>query len=126
MDLRNLERARDDIRFLGVKGTTGTQASLQYSTMTMTRLDELVTEKAGFESAFIITSQTYSRKIDVDILNALRSFGATCERIGGDFRHLAMFKELEEPLEKDQIGSSAMVLSSFCYCGQNADVELGL
>jgi adenylosuccinate lyase len=129
MDVRNLERARDDIRFRGVKGTTGTQASLQIFNNDhdkVDRLDELVTEKAGFESAFTITSQTYSRKIDVDILNALGSFGATCERIGGDFRHLAMFKELEEPLEKDQIGSSAMVLSSLCYYRQNTDVELGL
>lgn len=112
MDLRNLERARDDIRFRGVKGTTGTQASfLQIFNGDhdkVERLDELVTEKAGFKSAFTITSQTYSRKIDADILNALGSFGATCERIGGDIRHLAMFKELEEPFEKDQIGSSAM------------------
>lgn len=73
------------------------------------KLDELVTEKAGFESAFIISGQTYSRKIDVDIANALGSFGSTCERIGGDIRHLAMLKEVEEPFEKDQIGSSAMV-----------------
>ena len=116
MDLRNLERARDDIRFRGVKGTTGTQASfLQIFNGDhdkVERLDELVTEKAGFKSAFTITSQTYSRKIDADILNALGSFGATCERIGGDIRHLAMFKELEEPFEKDQIGSSAMVLGN--------------
>ena len=73
------------------------------------KLDELVTEKAGFESAFIISGQTYSRKIDVDVANALGSFGSTCERIGGDIRHLAMLKEVEEPFEKDQIGSSAMV-----------------
>jgi len=53
-------------------------------------LDKLVTQKAGFESAFIVTSQTYSRKIDADVLNALGSFGATCQRIRGDIRHLAM------------------------------------
>jgi hypothetical protein len=53
-------------------------------------LDELVTQKAGFESSFIVTSQTYSRKIDADVLNALGSFGATCQRIRGDIRHLAM------------------------------------
>ena len=113
MDLRNLERARDDLRFRGLKGTTGTQASFlqifQGDHAKVERLDELVTEKAGFKSAFVISSQTYSRKIDVDIANALGSFGATCERIGGDLRHLATFKELEEPFEKDQIGSSAMV-----------------
>ena len=113
MDLRNLERARNDLRLRGVKGTTGTQASfLQIFNGDhdkVERLDELVTEKAGFESAFIISSQTYSRKIDVDVANALGSFGTTCERIGIDIRHLAMLKELEEPFEKDQIGSSAMV-----------------
>jgi adenylosuccinate lyase len=116
MDLRNLERARDDIRFRGAKGTTGTQASfLQIFNNDhdkVEQLDELITEKAGFKSAFTITSQTYSRKIDADVLNVLGSFGATCERIGGDIRHLAMFKEMEEPFEKDQIGSSAMVLVS--------------
>ncbi len=117
MDLRNLERARDDLRFRGAKGTTGTQASFlqifDHDHEKVERLDELITEKAGFKSAFTITSQTYSRKIDADILNALASFGATCERIGGDVRHLAMFKEVEEPFEKDQIGSSAMVWCSF-------------
>ncbi|EKG16543.1 Fumarate lyase [Macrophomina phaseolina MS6] len=112
MDLKNLERARDDMRFRGVKGTTGTQASfLQIFNGNhdkVERLDELVTFKSGFREAFTITSQTYSRKVDADIVNVLGSFGATCERIGGDIRHLASFKELEEPFEKDQIGSSAM------------------
>lgn len=116
MDLRNLERARDDLRFRGVKGTTGTQASFlqifEGNHDKVEKLDELVTEKAGFSSAFIISSQTYSRKIDVDVGNALGSFGSTCERIGIDIRHLAMLKEVEEPFEKDQIGSSAMVGTS--------------
>jgi adenylosuccinate lyase len=67
-----------------------------------------VTKKAGFQSAFIISSQTYSRKIDVDVLNALSSFGSTCEHIGQAIRLLASFKELEEPFESTQIGSSAM------------------
>ncbi|KAF2403189.1 putative adenylosuccinate lyase Ade13 [Trichodelitschia bisporula] len=111
-DLANLERARSDLRFRGVKGTTGTQASfLQIfggDHDKVERLDELVTEYAGFESAYIISSQTYPRKIDLDTLNALGSFGATCERIGTDIRLLAHGKELEEPFEKDQIGSSAM------------------
>ena len=116
MDLRNLERARDDLRFRGVKGTTGTQASFlqifEGNHGKVEKLDELVTEKAGFSSAFIISSQTYSRKIDVEVGNALGSFGSTCERIGIDIRHLAMLKEVEEPFEKDQIGSSAMVGTS--------------
>lgn len=58
--------------------------------------------------ASIVSIQTYNRKIDTDTSNQLASFGTTCEHIGGDIRHLAMLKELEEPFEKDQIGSSAM------------------
>ncbi|KAF1984731.1 putative adenylosuccinate lyase Ade13 [Aulographum hederae CBS 113979] len=112
MDLRNIERARADLRFRGVKGTTGTQASFltifSGDHQKVEDLDALVTAKASFPSAFTISSQTYTRKIDVDVLNALASFGSTCERLGGDIRHLAMIKELEEPIEKDQIGSSAM------------------
>lgn len=114
MDIRNIERARGDLRFRGVKGTTGSQASfLQIfdgDHDKVEKLDELVTQKAGFghAPAYIISSQTYSRKIDVDVSNALSSFGATCQRLATDIRHLATFKELEEPFEKDQIGSSAM------------------
>ena len=111
MDLRNLERARSDIRFRGVKGTTGTQASFlaifNGDHSKVEELDELVTKKAGFESAYPISSQTYSRKIDVDVANALSSFGTTSQRIGSDIRHLAMMKEVEEPFEKDQIGRSS-------------------
>ena len=113
-DLHNLEQARDRLlsKFRGVKGTTGTQASFlaifKGDAEQVARLEELVTAKAGFDAAEISTSQTYSRKIDVDVIHALSSFGSTCERIGGDIRHLAMFKELEEPFERDQIGSSAM------------------
>jgi adenylosuccinate lyase len=114
MDLRNVARARADLRFRGVKGTTGSQASFlaifNNDHSKVDELDLLVTKKAGFDHAppYIISSQTYSRKIDLDVSNALASFGATCERIAGDIRHLAMFKEIEEPFEKDQIGSSAM------------------
>lgn len=113
-DLHNLEYIRDRLLtvFRGVKGTTGTQASFlaifKGDHKKVEELDQLVTKAAGFNAAEISTSQTYSRKIDVDVIHALSSFGATCERIGGDIRHLAMFKELEEPFEVDQIGSSAM------------------
>ncbi|KAF2740684.1 putative adenylosuccinate lyase Ade13 [Polyplosphaeria fusca] len=111
-DLQNLERARDDLRFRGVKGTTGTQASFlqifEGDHAKVDQLDELVTQKAGFGSAYIISSQTYTRKIDADVLNALSSFGATCEHVGQAMRLLASFKELEEPFESTQIGSSAM------------------
>jgi adenylosuccinate lyase len=111
-DLRNLTRARDDLGFRGVKGTTGTQASFLAifggDHEKVEELDRLVTEFAGFKYAYPITSQTYSRKIDADVISALSSFGATCQRIGSDIRHLAATKEIEEPFEKDQIGSSAM------------------
>ena len=113
-DLHNLEHARERLlgKFRGVKGTTGTQASFlaifKGDHEKVKKLDQLVTEKSGFTAASRSTTQTYSRKIDVDIIHALSSFGCTAERIGGDIRHLAMFKELEEPFEKDQIGSSAM------------------
>ena len=112
MDLRNLERAKADLRFRGAKGTTGSQASfLQIfggDHEKVKKLDQLVTEKAGFQRRAVISVQTYNRKVDYDIANVLASFGTTCEHIASDIRHLAMFKELEEPFEKDQIGSSAM------------------
>ncbi len=117
-DLRNLERARDDVlvEFRGVKGTTGTQASFiaifDGDHTKVEELDEIVTKKAGFKQCCHISSQTYSRKIDVDVSNAYSSFGATCQKIGGDIRHLASFKEIEEPFESSQIGSSAMAYVS--------------
>jgi adenylosuccinate lyase len=67
-------------------------------------LDELVTEKAAFSSAYIVSSQMYPRKIDLGLLNSLGGLGATPERIATDIRLLAHDKELEEPFEKDQIG----------------------
>ncbi|XP_078347217.1 adenylosuccinate lyase-like [Oculina patagonica] len=112
MDLRNLTRARDDLRFRGVKGTTGTQASFlslfDGDHEKVESLDQLVTEMAGFNSHYIVTGQTYSRKVDLDCLSALGSLGASVHKICTDIRLLANQKEIEEPFEKDQIGSSAM------------------
>ncbi|KAG9076092.1 adenylosuccinase ade13 [Ceratobasidium sp. 370] len=134
-DLRNITRARDDLGFRGVKGTTGTQASFltlfdgdhqkasfwppnaNLATHLLTpksrhnqvvALDKRVTELLNFPFAYPVTSQTYSRKIDIDILQPLASFGATATKIATDLRLLANLKEVEEPFEKDQIGSSAM------------------
>ncbi|TFY61707.1 hypothetical protein EVG20_g6960 [Dentipellis fragilis] len=111
-DLRNLKRARDDLGFRGVKGTTGTQASFlalfDGDHDKVEELDKLVTELSGFSYAYPVTSQTYSRKIDVDVLNPLASFGATAHKIATDLRLLANLKEVEEPFESTQIGSSAM------------------
>ncbi|RMX58101.1 hypothetical protein pdam_00013851 [Pocillopora damicornis] len=72
------------------------------------QLDQLVTEMAGFKSHYIVTGQTYSRKVDLDCLSALSSLGASVHKICTDIRLLANQKEIEEPFEKDQIGSSAM------------------
>ncbi|ORX37734.1 adenylosuccinate lyase [Kockovaella imperatae] len=111
-DLRNLERAKNDLGFRGVKGTTGTQASFlalfEGDHDKVEQLDERVTELSGFPYAYPVTGQTYSRKIDADVLGPLSSFGATVHKICTDIRLLANLKEIEEPFEKDQIGSSAM------------------
>jgi len=72
------------------------------------QLDKMVTEKAGFKRAFIITGQTYTRKVDIEVLSALASLGASVHKICTDIRLLANLKEMEEPFEKQQIGSSAM------------------
>ncbi|KAG7334903.1 hypothetical protein KOW79_001499 [Hemibagrus wyckioides] len=112
MDMRNLERAQGDLRFRGVKGTTGTQASFlqlfEGDHEKVEKLDRMVTEKAGFKKSYIVTGQTYSRKVDVDCLTVLASLGATVHKICTDIRLLANLKEIEEPFEKEQIGSSAM------------------
>ncbi|KGB76488.1 adenylosuccinate lyase [Cryptococcus deuterogattii 99/473] len=111
-DLRNLQRARNDLGFRGVKGTTGTQASFlalfDGDHSKVEALDKRVTELFGFPYAYPVTGQTYSRKIDADVLGPLSSFGATVHKIATDIRLLANLKEIEEPFEKDQIGSSAM------------------
>ncbi|XP_059168681.1 adenylosuccinate lyase-like [Physella acuta] len=112
MDLINFEKITSELRFRGVKGTTGTQASFltlfEGDGSKVEKLDDIVTEMAGFKSHFIICGQTYPRKIDVAILSAFASFGASVHKICTDIRLLASFKELEEPFEAEQIGSSAM------------------
>ncbi|XP_034934508.1 adenylosuccinate lyase isoform X2 [Chelonus insularis] len=112
MDERALRRARNDLKFRGVKGTTGTQASfLQLfngDNEKVKKLDVLVTKMAGFEKHYSVTGQTYSRKVDVECLNVLASLGATVHKICSDIRILANMKEIEEPFESTQIGSSAM------------------
>ncbi|KAL2775565.1 adenylosuccinate lyase isoform a [Daubentonia madagascariensis] len=112
IDLQNLKRVRDDLRFRGVKGTTGTQASFlqlfEGDDQKVEQLDKIVTEKAGFKRNFIITGQTYTRKVDIEVLSVLASLGASVHKICTDIRLLANLKEIEEPFEKQQIGSSAM------------------
>lgn len=111
-DLRNLRRARDDIGLRGVKGTTGTQGSFlslfEGDHDKVEHLDERVVELLGFDYAYPCTGQTYSRKIDVDVLSSLASLGTSAHKFGTDVRLLANLKEVEEPFESKQIGSSAM------------------
>lgn len=112
MDERALSRARDDLRFRGVKGTTGTQASFlqlfKGDSKKVRLLDQRVTQLAGFDKRFIVTGQTYTRKVDVEVIAALSGLGATVHKMCSDIRLLASRKELEEPFEATQIGSSAM------------------
>lgn len=111
-DLRNFDRARNDLGLRGVKGTTGTQASFlalfHGNHEKVEELDQRVTNLLGFDTVYPVTGQTYSRKIDIDILAPLASFAATAHKMATDIRLLANLKEVEEPFEKSQIGSSAM------------------
>lgn len=112
MDERALRRARDDLRFRGAKGTTGTQASfLQLfdgDGSKVSALDKRVAQLSGFERRYAVTGQTYSRKVDIEVISALSSLGATVHKMCSDLRLLASRKEIEEPFETSQIGSSAM------------------
>ncbi|XP_017461017.1 PREDICTED: adenylosuccinate lyase-like [Rhagoletis zephyria] len=112
MDERALSRCREDLRCRGVKGTTGTQASfLQLFNgdgEKVKQLDNLVTKLAGFDKSYSITGQTYSRKVDVEVIGAISSLGTSIHKMCSDLRLLASRKEIEEPFESSQIGSSAM------------------
>lgn len=111
-DLERFERVVNDLKFRGVKGTTGTQASFlelfDGDHEKVKRLNELVTEMSGFTSSYKLCGQTYTRKTDIEVLSILASFGSSAHKMCTDLRLLASFKELEEPFEKSQVGSSAM------------------
>ncbi|TVY32526.1 Adenylosuccinate lyase [Lachnellula subtilissima] len=112
MVLEDITRARSDLRFRGAQGTTGTQASFMEifhgDGDKVDKLNEILCTKAGFPTCYSISTQTYTRLVDLRVGNALSEFGDVVQRITGDIRHLASQKEMEEPFEKDQIGSSAM------------------
>jgi adenylosuccinate lyase len=112
LDLEELEHRLDRLRFRGVKGTTGTQASfLQLfdgDHAKVETLDRLVARKMGFDAVAPVTGQTYSRKVDAQILALLSGIGQSAHKAGTDLRLLQSFKEIEEPFEEKQIGSSAM------------------
>lgn len=112
LDLEELEFRQDTLRFRGVKGTTGTQASFQElfngDYKKVKELDEKVAEKMGFNKRFLVTGQTYDRKIDSEISNLLSNIAQSAHKFTNDLRLLQHLKEIEEPFEKNQIGSSAM------------------
>lgn len=107
-----MKRALDDLRFRGTKGTTGTQASfLQLfdgDNDKVKRLDLRVAQLSGFDRVYTVTGQTYSRKVDLEVIGTLSSLGSTIHKMCSDLRLLANMKEIEEPFETTQIGSSAM------------------
>ncbi|MBC2850636.1 adenylosuccinate lyase [Cetobacterium sp. 8H] len=112
LDLEELEFRQDTLRFRGVKGTTGTQASFQElfngDFKKVKELDEKVAEKMGFNKRFLVTGQTYDRKIDSEVSNLLSNIAQSAHKFTNDLRLLQHLKEIEEPFEKNQIGSSAM------------------
>lgn len=112
MDLQELESRRDGLKFRGAKGTTGTQASFlalfRGDHEKVRQLDRLVAKKAGFDDVYPVTGQTYSRKVDAFVLDALAGLGQSLHKWGTDLRLLAHRQEIDEPFEANQIGSSAM------------------
>jgi adenylosuccinate lyase len=116
MDLHEVEHRLAELKARGVKGATGTQASFlelfggdrPEAHAKVQRLEQLVTEKMGFEAVYPITGQTYSRKVDSQVLAALSGVAQSAHKAATDIRILASRKELEEPFEEEQIGSSAM------------------
>ena len=112
LDLEQLDFVISSLRFRGVKGTTGTQASFMElfdgDSDKVKKLDKMVTAKMGFQEAYPVTGQTYSRKVDALVLNALSSIAQSAHKFASDIRLLQHLKEVEEPFEKSQIGSSAM------------------
>jgi adenylosuccinate lyase len=112
LDLEEVERRIETLKFLGVKGTTGTQASFlalfDGDHAKVEQLDREVAARFGFASRYAVSGQTYSRKIDTQVLGALVGVAESAHRFGTDLRLLAHERELEEPFEADQIGSSAM------------------
>ena len=112
MDLEDLEYVLSTMKLLGSKGTTGTQASVlelfDGDQETIDKIDPMIAEKMGFKSCYPVSGQTYSRKVDTRVLNILAGIAASAHKMSNDIRLLQHLKEVEEPFEKSQIGSSAM------------------
>ena len=112
MDLEDLEYVLGTLKLLGSKGTTGTQASFlelfDGDQETIDKIDPMIAEKMGFAECYPVSGQTYSRKVDARVLNILAGIAASAHKFSNDIRLLQHLKEVEEPFEKSQIGSSAM------------------
>lgn len=112
MDLEDLDYVLGSLKLLGSKGTTGTQASFlelfDGDQETIDKIDPMIAEKMGFKACYPVSSQTYSRKVDTRVLNVLAGIAASAHKFSNDIRLLQHLKEIEEPFEKTQIGSSAM------------------
>src|SRR5262245_9125187 len=112
LDLEEVEHRLSTLRFRGAKGTTGTQASFlslfHGNHEKVRQLDRLVAKKMGFGETYAVTGQTYSRKIDSQVLDTLSGIGQSAHKFGTDLRLLSHEQEVEEPQEGEQVGSSAM------------------
>ena len=112
LDLEDLEYVLGTMKLLGSKGTTGTQASFlelfDGDQETIDKIDPMIAEKMGFKECYPVSGQTYSRKVDTRVLNILAGIAASAHKMSNDIRLLQHLKEVEEPFEKSQIGSSAM------------------
>ncbi len=112
MDLSDLDYVLSGLKLLGCKGTTGTQASFKElfanDTEKLNKIDPMIAKKMGFEACYPVSGQTYSRKVDTRVLNVLAGIAASAHKMSNDIRLLQHLKEVEEPFEKNQIGSSAM------------------
>ena len=112
MDLEDLDYVAGSLKLLGSKGTTGSQASFlelfNGDHEKCVKADAMIAEKMGFESCYPVSGQTYSRKVDTRVLNVLAGIAASATKFSNDIRLLQHLKEVEEPFEKSQIGSSAM------------------
>lgn len=112
MDLEDLEYVAGSLKLLGSKGTTGTQASFlelfDGDQDTIDKIDPMIAQRMGFKACYPVSGQTYSRKVDTRVLNVLAGIAASAHKFSNDIRLLQHLKEVEEPFEKSQIGSSAM------------------
>ncbi|GFI09827.1 MAG: adenylosuccinate lyase [Lachnospiraceae bacterium] len=112
LDLEDLNHVISTMKLLGSKGTTGTQASFlelfDGDQETIDKIDPMIAKKMGFEECYPVSGQTYSRKVDTRVLNVLAGIAASAHKMSNDIRLLQHLKEVEEPFEKSQIGSSAM------------------